>query len=539
MPYYHLISNAKKFIILIAFLAIYCTNSFAGKAGWQHKKVNWRIGRGKITEIRYPPQESPLLYNKKTASEKKVLSKKLLPSQNISRLQGIFEQAAGPVYATVVESPPLNGFVPWVALSITNKRYPEIDSIFSVEPSGSVLGNYLTGNPQENFAVGIFDTGASSHVIDYISASQAGLSGSYLTSNWIEIIGATGSVQALVSQPIGIFIDGIGAVEPNGLLLDTSEMVGEWNTAVSVGDAVESPNLPTVIGSALSVYFAAEFRNDLQNMIFHNDVNFVGPDILFYERDDPCIPGHSNIIPLELKPLGGVSVSYLPTFDFDTFEFVPISPSVVMGNLDLALQSLPFVHSVDLYEADHSAIDKDRFLFDTGAEVTVIGSRIAARLDFDPQDPNFEVVIQGVTGDTITVPGFYVDEIQIPALGDWLSATNVPVILLDVFSPEGGTLDGIIGMNLFTELNFVFKGGGLFGQNDPSIEFGPIPDYIPADIYPRTSDGVVDNLDLAVFADAWLGTLQPLSSNYNFRCDFNPDGIINLQDFAAFAQYWP
>jgi len=538
MPHNHQIRDPKKLFILIAFLAIYCTSCFAAQAGWQHKKVNWRIGRGKITEIRYPCQEPPLLYHKKTASEKKELLRKLLPSQNTFRLQNAFEQLAGPFYATVIESPPLNGFVPWIALNITNKRHPEINSIFSAEPSGSVLGNYLTGNPQQNFAVGIFDTGASSHVINHLSASQASLSGSYLTSNWIEIIGVTGSVQARLSQPIGTFIDGIGAVEPNGLLLDTSGMVGEWNVVVSVGDAVESPNLPTVIGSALSVYFAAEFRNDLQNMIFHNDANFVSPDILFYELDDPCIPAQANIIPLELKPLGGVSVSYLPTFDTNIFEFVPISASIVMGNLDLALQSLPFVHSVDLYEADHSAIDKNRFLFDTGAQVTVIGSRVAARLAFDPKDPNFEVVIQGVTGDTITVPGFYVDEIQIPALGDWLSATNVPVVLLDVFSPEGGTLDGIIGMNLFTELNFVFKGGGLFGQDDPSIEFGPVPDYIPADIYPRTGDGMVDNLDFAVFADAWLGTSQPLSSNYNFRCDFHTDGIINFLDFAAFAQYW-
>ena len=49
--------------------------------------------------------------------------------------------------------------------------------------------------------------------------------------------------------------------------------------------------------------------------------------------------------------------------------------------------------------------------------------------------------------------------------------TNVPVILLDVASPEGGTLDGIIGMNLFVEYNFVVKGGGLFLTDDPAVVF--------------------------------------------------------------------
>ena len=52
---------------------------------------------------------------------------------------------------------------------------------------------------------------------------------------------------------------------------------------------------------------------------------------------------------------------------------------------------------------------------------------------------------------------------------------EVPVVLLDVNSPEGGTLDGIIGMNLFVDFNLIVRGGGLFLQEDPTLELERIP----------------------------------------------------------------
>ena len=67
-------------------------------------------------------------------------------------------------------------------------------------------------------------------------------------------------------------------------------------------------------------------------------------------------------------------------------------------------------------------------------------------------------------------PGYYVDAIDIPALGQWFQARQVPVVLLDVSSPEGGTLDGIIGMNLFVDFNLIVRGGGLFLDEDPALE---------------------------------------------------------------------
>ena len=61
-------------------------------------------------------------------------------------------------------------------------------------------------------------------------------------------------------------------------------------------------------------------------------------------------------------------------------------------------------------------------------------------------------------------------ERYVKALGEWFRATQIPVVFLDMPSPEGGTLDGIIGMNLFLEFNLIVRGGGLFLADDPTLE---------------------------------------------------------------------
>jgi hypothetical protein len=94
-------------------------------------------------------------------------------------------------------------------------------------------------------------------------------------------------------------------------------------------------------------------------------------------------------------------------------------------------------------------------------------------------------------------------------------------------------------MNLFVNLNFVFRGGGLFLQPDPSFEYEPIDYRTIADIAPEGGDGIVDLLDLAAFAEAWLAT--PTSPNWNPKCDLAPsirDGRIDFADFAVLAEYW-
>jgi hypothetical protein len=442
--------------------------------------------------------------------------------------------------AAAVDSPPIDGFVPWIVLVPTNRRESEDDWAAVAEPF--IRGSFPSGmNPQKDFMIGLFDTGASAHVIGYQNAVRAKLYNStYLTSNSSVIGGVTGAVDARVSRPLALYMKGLNALEPNSpsdpeaTLPSTAGMKGESNISVLIGNNPGSyPDLYTAIGSPMSVYYTTRIENSAPVSVLRNGKTYTAPRITFYDRDDDTAPSYPNRVPLELKPLGAVNVQYTPTIDLFNFSFDPATPSVIIGN---SAQSLFFVHSVDLREGAKTAYDKDRFMLDTGAQITVIGSRIAARLGLNPLHKEFEVEIEGVTGESTLAPGFYIDAITIPAIGEWLDYTNVPVVLLDISSPEGGTLDGIIGMNLFTEYNLILRGGGFFLEDDPVLEFERITSPLVGDIAPQSGDGIVNYLDFSVFSAAWL--THNAGVNWNAKADFVPDGTITLGDLYILAGNW-
>ena len=450
----------------------------AAQENWQRKDVNWQAGGGKrIKSVRYP-KDKPVL----TRAEQQAGGK--------SALRGGLKIAAAPD-EMLVEAPPVDGFVPWIAVSITKERQEELALEAAVETA--VRGAYPSGvKPQMDYIIGLFDTGASAHVVGYADATRAGVYKGLVTSNETDVTGVTGSVTASISFPLAVFVDGLDAINPDTLVLDRSEMMGQSNVAVVVGQdpGQNRPDLPTAIGTPLSVYYTTLIRNDHAMTVKRDGETFTGPEIVLYATDDPETPSFTNVIPLELRPLGGVNVQYIPSLDLGGLggdwgdlnlddilggdltggvasDSPPASPSVIIGN---SAQSLFFVHSVDLYEGEKCALDKNRFMLDTGAQVTVVGSRIAARLQLDPTAPEFEVEIEGVTGDVVMAPGYYLDALEIPALGQWFRATKIPVVYMDMPSPEGGSLDGIIGMNLFVDFNLIVRGGGLFLEDDPALE---------------------------------------------------------------------
>ncbi len=530
---------AHRRVTFVALSLIFCCSSvFAARRNWQRKEVDLRAGsRGQIKAI-YSPDDKPVLMRveRKKIKAAKRAEKKTVDAQTVPA-PGDEKTATASVLSYTIDSPPVDGFVPWIAVTATDKQLE--DSVFNAETESSIDGSFMANNPVGNFVIGLFDTGASAHVMGYESANTLGIAGEYLTDNFISVSGVNGEVDVWVSQPLSIFIDGLDVIEPNGMSFDKSGFMGQSNVAIAVGmEPIGIPDLPTAIGSPMAVYYTASFRNDQEVTINHGGEEYTAPSIDIFEVDDPTIPNYPNAIPLELRPLGALSISYSPDLD-DIFnlEFIPANPSVIMG---VGSQSLYFVHSVDMTDGTYSAIDKDRFMLDTGAQVTVIGSRIAARLGIDPADPEFEVEIVGVTGEPSTAPGFYIDSLAIPALGEWLIATNVPVILIDIASPEGGTLDGIIGMNLFVDCNIVVRGGGLFLQDDPMLEFEFIGDPLDGDISPAGGDGVVNMLDLAALASCWLAL--PGDANWMDECDIAPvelpDGKVDMLDFAALAKTW-
>jgi predicted aspartyl protease len=501
---------------------------------WQRHEVDWLAGGDRrIRAIRYRRDSGvPSRFGGPNGIERPTgRVGKEMDSKSVS-----VQASSGDIY---IDSPPVSGFVPHIVVAVTDKRSSDDDWV--AQTHSSVVGRYLTASPETDYTVGLFDTGASAHVMSRAAAKRTGvLDAGLVTTHMVELLGATNSVSAWVSHPLALFIDGLAAIDPNGRVSDDSNMVGQSNVAIIVGEEPPPgrPDLPTAIGSPMSVNFVAAIHNDHPIAVTYDGNEYIGPDIRFYEDFDSRIPEYGGRIPLNLIPAGAVNIQYIPDLEaiFDLI-FEPGQPSIIVGNL---AQSLFFVDSVDLHDGTKSAIDKRRFMLDTGAQVTVIGSGIASRLGLDPARPDFEVEIQDVTGEITVAPAFIIDSLEIPALGGWLSYSNVPVVMLDVDSPEGGYLEGIVGMNLFVEFNLVLQGGGMLGQDVPFLAFEHITLPPVGDIAPAAGDGVVDSLDLAAFADAWLSF--PGSAGWNPRADIAPrqlpDGVVDSNDFSVLAAHW-
>lgn len=496
------------------------------QAEWKKEAAEIRLqGGNRITAIYHPADKAPRMMkdHRQPLGHSKMLRYPLGRVSSMSLLE--------PVLMGIVESPPIDGFVPYVAVAVTDARLDDME--FEATPEPVITGSYLTTSPQTSFAVGIFDTGASASLIGYANAVKTGIYGSGLvTDSPVVLTGASGSVTALASYPLGLFVDGLGAIEPNGLLLNTSGFRGESNVSIVVGTPPLVADLPTAIGAPVAVFYTTAFDNEHKITRIVDANEYRSPSITLYEPGDSAVPAwNESSIPLELRPSGAYSVQYWPTFDYGTLDFYPLIPSVI-GNFLTVPQSLFFVSSVDLADAGHTAIDRKKFMFDTGAQVTVVGSAVASRLALNPNNPDFQVEITDVTGATTMKPGFYLDSLEIPALGQWFSATNVPVVMLDVASPEGGYLDGIIGMNLFNGFNMVFRGGSLY--DPPFLDIKLITNI--ADIAPAGGDGMVNMLDAAAICAAWLTQLG--QAGWNPAADIAPtgsDGIINFKDYALIA----
>lgn len=545
------------FVLLLLFLASFASAS--DRRGWKSKQVDLRAGAGRrIKAIYYPPGKEVYTRRQKKSRVKRNMQKKQRPDRaNLLSSDSVSIQAPtvnpGNVFVNTIESPPVNGFIPWIAVSATDQTNEnDLLKPFSAVKELTVRGNFLPNNPQTDFAIGLFDTGASTFLIGYEASQILNIDEEYDGGNIIPISGVNDEVLAWITYPLALYVSGLDAIDSGAtpMTLDTSRLVGESNISVVVGFPPEpgAPELPTAIGSPMAFFYTTVFKNDHPISVHYNGKNYTAPDIELYrtkyddpdEIDDPNIPDYPIKVPLELRPLGAYDVSYFPSFDIFSPDSGPSTPSVIMGNLS---QSLFFIHAVKMDDENGYTYHEDRFMLDTGAQVTVIGKRIASLLGINPNDPEFIVDIEGVTGEVAEINGYYIDQIEIPALGERLKFTNVPVILLDISSPEGGTLDGIIGMNLFNEYNMVLRGGGMFLQDDPSLELELIttpPTTLAGDIAPDPVDGVVDMQDLSVFMQAWLSSSG--DANFNYLCDIAPtslsDGKIDLQDFALMAANW-
>jgi hypothetical protein len=464
------------------------------------------------------------------ASGMKIVS--ITPSARSPKLPGAIQIAAE---TTPYPQPPVAGFSPLVAIVTSDRRSAE-DFDYEHALVSSYVGRPLNPPAEQNFVVGVLDTGSVADLVAGGSTQVLGLQGRYLTPNVTPIGGVSGSIDAMVTMPIGVFAAGLGAIKPDGRL-DLSKLVGHTNVAALASPAIECDNgeaVSAVVGTPLLAFYTTVIHVDQPRKVVVRGKTYISPDVQITSSYEPAPSEYRRRIPMELGGLSpATTASYFAFPDFEDIlgEWLPLTPTL----LSLSAMSLPtggwFFAEVGVLQGQAgplNALQTARLLVDTGAQSSFISSNIAAKLNL-PLEPDFTAQVCGAGGLSV-VPGYYVDYVRINAMGGALEFARVPFVVIDMESAEGGSLDGAIGMNLFWNRNLVLEptttGTGFLHLSDP----------VPYAFIDLNLDDVVDMTDFTIFAAAWQTT--PADPAWNARCDFFTDEVIDTRDFEAFVDSW-
>ncbi len=434
--------------------------------------------------------------------------------------------------------PPLSGFSPLVAI-VTSDRGGSDDFDWEHTLVSSYVGKPLNAPAEQNFVIGVLDTGSVADLMAGDSARMLGLKGSYLTANTIPISGVSGVLDAQITKPIGVFAAGLDAIKPDGQL-DLTKLVGHTNVCALASPAIQCENGEEVrasLGTPLLAFYTSVINVDQPRWVEVRGQTYVSPDVQITDSYTPSPSVYRHRIPMELGGLSPVSTASYYAFpdlsDWENIlgEWLPMTPTM----LSMAGGGLPtggwFYTEVGLLQGQAGPLNMlqtARMLVDTGAQGSVISSNIAAKLNL-PVTPDFTTQVCGAGG-LSEVNGYYIDYVRINAMGGALEFARVPFVVIDMESAEGGSLDGILGMNFFWNRNIVLEpttsGTGFLHVSDP----------VPFAFIDLNFDGVVDGMDFAVFAAAWRTT--PADPAWNPRCDLFIDEVIDARDLEAFMDSW-
>ncbi len=457
--------------------------------------------------------------------------------------------------------PRLLGFSPLVAVTTSDAGTTEEFDWSHVLESG-YTGNPMAGNAATNYTIGVLDTGASIDLIGAQAVDQLGVVGERLTSNTTTITGASGEIEVPISQPIGVYAQGFGAIGDDGRL-DLDKLYGHSNVS-TVALPADSPGtdqlIPTVLGIPMLAFYTSVIRNDTPRTITYQGEQITSPDVQIYPIGDPSIPEFQHQIPMTMAGLGGLPIttaSYSALdlsggTDFKTPN-IPTLLTSIEGSIPTGGAAFAKLNVGQGELSPTNPVQQLNVLIDTGAQTSIISPTTAANLNLDLRHPDFTQDVLGIGGVKKDVPGFFVDYLKMNASGGALEFSHVPFLVLDLQSPAGGPLDGVLGMNLFWNRNVKFAptatGSGFLEVSDPlfgpevllgdvdlnlklnaaDIEDlfakrgGPLEEADPA-VYDLTGDNVVDQHDV----DYLIGTVLKTVAG-----DTNLDGKVDLSDFGA------
>jgi hypothetical protein len=435
--------------------------------------------------------------------------------------------------------PPMAGFSPLIAITTSDRRSSDD---FDMEHAlvSSYVGRALNAPAEENFVIGVLDTGSVVDLAAGESTQILGLQGRYLTANSFPIGGVSGQMDTMITQPLGIFAAGLGAIGADGRL-DLSQVVGHTNVAALAAPPIACDNgeeVSAVIGTPLLAFYTTVIHVDRPRKAVVRGKTHIAPDIEILDAYIPATKEYPRSIPIELgglSPIATASYYSFPDLGGDWEDILGDWEPIIPTLLSMMAMSLPtggaFFTDLQVVQGEPGPLNPlqtMRVLVDTGAQSSIMSSNVAARLNL-PVEPDFTAQICGVGG-TADVPGYYVDYVRMNALGGALEFARVPFVVIDMESPEGGPLDGVLGMNFFWNRNVVLEptvGGAGFLHVSAPVPYA----YIDLNL-----DDVVDMADFAVFAAAWHTT--PADPAWNPRCDFYLDEVIDARDAEAFMDAW-
>jgi len=434
--------------------------------------------------------------------------------------------------------PRLTGFSPLIAITTSNKHSPpgiddwehHLETGYGCDPfSPPTPGRCgpLHSRADENFVVGVLDSGSVVDLAAGTGAETLGLVGTYLTTNVVPIGGVGGQVDALISQPIGIYAAGLSAIDGGGRL-NLDAVVGHSNVAALVAPPIDcgaGEVVTAFVGTPFLSFYNTVIRVDTPRRVTVGDQTFTAPDVQIQSLLDP-IPEYARFFAMEFGGLFPVTTaSYYPDFEDLVTPIIPTQLSLASVFVPTGGAFFSTVRAT--MGAPTNPLTTMRMMVDTGAQASIMSPGIAADLNL-PLEPDFTIDACGVGGLAQNIPGYYIDYVRINAFGGMLEFSRAPFVVLDLTSPEGGPLDGILGMNFFWNRNVAFEpsltGSSFFDVSDP----------IPVAFGDSDVDFHVDAADASFFFVCMTG---PASTGVSPECDHldaDSDGSIDLDDLAKF-----
>jgi hypothetical protein len=438
--------------------------------------------------------------------------------------------------------PRLTGFSPLIAITTSSAHTPPGIDDWEHHLETGYEGNGDTCNPQnpptgfcgslnppanENFVVGILDSGSVVDLAAGTGAETLGMVGNYLTTNVVPIGGVGGEVNALISQPIGIYAAGLSAVDANGLL-NLNAIVGHSNVAALVAPPIAcgaGEVVSAFVGTPFLSFYNTVIRVDTPRRVTVGGRTFTAPDVQIQSPFDP-IPDFPRFFAMEIGGIFPVATaSYYPDFEDLVTPIIPTQLS--FASIFVPTGGVFFTTVRATMGSPTNPLISMRMMVDTGAQTSIMSSGIAADLNL-PLEPDFTVDACGVGGLVEGIPGYYIDYVKINALGGAMEFSRAPFVVLDLVSPEGGPLHGVLGMNFFWDRNVIFQ---------PSLTLPSsfhVSDPIPVAFADSNVDFHVDAADASFFFACITG---PQSTGVSPECDHldaDFDGSIDLRDLAKF-----